>query len=129
MQLLIEAKSETEAVAKMREVLILVILCVLYCFFFVCQFVCFVVCLFCLSVLLFVCLFCCDEVQVLTAVTPLLQGKGDLDDIQLALSYSRLFDEYQGVHQFCVSLVPRPALCQSGTETSSIFTMLVYTRL
>ena len=82
MQLLIEAKSETEAVAKMREVLILVILCVLYCLF-VCQ---------------FVCLFCCDEVQVLTAVTPSLQGKGDLDDIQLALSYSRLFDEYQGVH-------------------------------
>ena len=27
--------------------------------------------------------------------------------------------------QLCVSLVPRPALCQSGTETSSIFTMLV----
>ena len=91
-------------------------------FFFVSLFVCFVVCLFCLfvcfvvcfvvclSVLLFCCLFCCDEVQVLTAVTPSLQGKGDLDDIQLALSYSRLFDEYQGVHQFCVSLVPRPAL-------------------
>ena len=110
----------------MREVLILVILCVLFvCLFvclsvllFVCLFVCFVVCLFVsLSVLLFVfvvclfvCLFCCDEVQVLTAVTPSLQGKGDLDDIQLALSYSRLFDEYQGVHQFCVSLVPRPAL-------------------
>ena len=120
MQLLIEAKSETEAVAKMREVLILVILCVLFVCLFVCLFCCLFVCLLfvllfvclfvCFVVCFVVCLFCCDEVQVLTAVTPLLQGKGDLDDIQLALSYSRLFDEYQGVHQFCVSLVPRPAL-------------------